>query len=289
MSVQMIRERLEGYQCRTALEEDHALREITQEVVLAALGRGDFFTHALFQGGTCLRIFHGLSRFSEDLDFMLRAPDPAFRLGGHLTHLADELAAYGYHAEITDRSQAGKAVQTAFVKDDSIGKLIEIRHPERSGPLRKIRIKLEVDTNPPAGSGAVLDYLDFPFVASVSSQDMPSLFAGKVYALLCRAFMKGRDWYDFLWYTSRAAPLNLTFLSSALDQAGPWKGMRVDAGLDWVSEELSRKIRSIDWQSAAAEVAPFIRAHEQASLRLWSEDLFLHQLNKWQKARDTGA
>jgi len=281
MSVQIIQQRLASYHCRTEIEEQHALREITQEVVLAALGRGDFFKHALFQGGTCLRIFYGLNRFSEDLDFLLRRPDATFQLKEHLHHLTNDLTAYGYHVDITDRGKANAAIKKAFLKDSSLGKVIDLRHPNRTGPLAAIRIRLEVDTNPPKGSGEDLMYLDFPFVAAVAAQDKPSLFAGKLHALLCREFVKGRDWYDFLWYTAQGIGINYEFLSSALDQLGPWQGQGVVADKAWVVRELRKKIASLDWRRAVEDVRRFIRANEQPSLDLWSANLFLHQLEKW--------
>lgn len=281
MSVQMILQRLSAYNCQTAVEEQQAIREITQEVVLAALGRGDFFQHALFQGGTCLRVFYGLNRFSEDMDFILRQPNPDFQLKEHLRHLTDELSAYGYQIEITDRSKAGTTVRKAFLKDSSLGKLLELRHADQTGPPGKIRIKLEVDTQPPAGSGAELQYLDFPFLSAVAVQDKPSLFAGKVHALLCREYVKGRDWYDFIWYTSQGIGLNDAFLTSALDQLGPWQGQGIVADKSWVVNALGQKIASIDWRQAAEDVRRFIRAAEQSSLDLWSKELFLHQLAKW--------
>lgn len=281
MSVRMIQERLKSYQCRTALEEEQAIREITQEVVLAALGRGDFFKHALFQGGTCLRIFHGLNRFSEDLDFILREPDPHFRLRNEIQHLSDELAAFGYQAEITDRARAGTAVQAAFLKDSSLGKLIELHQADRGGPPRKIRIKLEVDTAPPAGGGAALEYLDFPFVTAVAVQDMPGLFAGKLHALLCRPRVKGRDWYDFIWYARQGTAVNTKFLAAALDQFGPWQSQGIPAGKAWLVDALEQKIAVIDWKRAAAEVRPFVRYNEQHTLDLWGRDLFLRQLHQW--------
>lgn len=281
MSVQMIQQRLESYHCRTAIEEEHALREITQEIILAALGRGEFFKQALFQGGTCLRIFHGLNRFSEDLDFILRESNPDFQLSEHIQHLTEELSAFGYQIEIVNRIKAEKAVQAAFIKDSSLGGLIELREADRSGPRRKIRIKLEVDANPPSGSGAVLEYLDFPFVSAVAAQDLPSLFAGKLHALLCRKQVKGRDWYDFIWYTGRGTGVNETFLSAALDQTGPWQGQGVVANKTWIVKALEDKITSITWKQAANEARPFVRANEHPSLVLWSQDFFLRQLRKW--------
>jgi predicted nucleotidyltransferase component of viral defense system len=280
MSVKMIQQRLLSYDCKTDIEEQQAIREITQEVVLAALGRGDFFKYALFQGGTCLRIFYGLDRFSEDMDFILRDADPSFQLKDHIKHLADELSAYGYNIEITDRDKADAVVKKAFLKDDSLGKVIELRHSQQTGPIAKIRIKLEVDTNPPTGSGHELKYLDFPFVSSVAVQNRPSLFAGKIHALLCREYIKGRDWYDFIWYTSNRIGINVGFLTSAIHQLGPWQGQSIAIDKAWVLNELERKIVSMNWQQAAEDVRRFVRIAAQPSLDLWSKELFLGQLDK---------
>ena len=280
MSVQMIQQRLLNYNCKTDVEEQQAIREITQEVVLAALGRGDFFKQALFQGGTCLRIFYGLNRFSEGMDFILKEANPNFQLKDHIKHLTDELAAYGYNIEITDRNKAGATVKKAFLKDDSIGKVINLRHLNQAGLMAKIKIKLEVDTNPPSGSGHELKYLDFPFVSSVVVQDRPSLFAGKIHALLCREYIKGRDWYDFIWYTSNRTSVNYDFLTSAINQFGPWQGQSVAVDKAWLLNELKRKIVSMDWKQAAEDVRHFVRVTEQPSLDLWSKELFLGQLDK---------
>jgi predicted nucleotidyltransferase component of viral defense system len=280
MSIKLIQERLNSYQCTSEIEEEQAIREITQEVALAALGRTDFFKHAAFQGGTCLRIFHGLNRFSEDMNFILRHSDPNFELKPHLQAMADELAAYGYHIEIIDRSKKDGAVKNAFLKDDSIGKCIQFNHAVKTGALRKIRIKLEVDTNPPSGSRMEIKYLDFPFISSVTTQDTPSMFAGKIHALLCREYVKGRDWYDFLWYISLKTAINFDFLSSALNQLGPWQGKAINVDTDWVRAELKQKIEVLDWKSTTEGVRRFVRQREQPSLNLWGKDLFLNQLAK---------
>lgn len=280
MSVQIIQQRLSNYNCKSDIEEQQALREITQEIVLAALGRGDFFKHVLFHGGTCLRIFYGLNRFSEDLDFMLRKNNPEFRLKDHIKLLTDELTAYGYQIEISDRDQLERTVKKVFLKDNSLGKVIELRHARQTGPRSRIRIKLEVDTNPPAGSGFELKYLDFPFVSSVAVQDMPSLFAGKLHALLCRDYIKGRDWYDFIWYTANRSSINYHFLTSAINQFGPWENQGITVDKGWLLTQMERKIVSINWQQAADDVRCFVRVTEQPSLDLWSRELFLGQLDK---------
>ncbi len=283
MSVQMIQQRLLSYSCKTDIEEQQAIREITQEVVLAALGRGDFFKYALFQGGTCLRIFYGLNRFSEDMDFILQKPDSDFQLKNYLHYLTDELAAYGYNIEITDRERADSTIKNAFLKDSSLGKVINLRHGKQTGPLAKIRIKLEVDTNPPLGSGYELQYLDFPFVSAVAVQDKSSLFAGKIHALLCRNYVKGRDWYDFIWYTSQGIGINYEFLTSAINQLGSWQNQNIKTDKTWVLSELEKKITSLNWKQVSEDVRRFIRTGEQTSLDLWSKELFLGQLSKLER------
>ncbi|HBG26198.1 MAG: hypothetical protein A2Y10_03965 [Planctomycetes bacterium GWF2_41_51] len=280
MSIKIIQERLNSYNCKSELEEEHAIREITQEVALAALSRTDFFKYGIFQGGTCLRIFYGLNRFSEDLDFILREPNSNFKLQPHLQSLAKELETYGYKVDIIDRSEANIAVRKAFIKDDSIGKVLQLNHIGKKGPFRKIRIKFEIDTNPPSGSQSEIKYLDFPFVSSVTVQDKPSLFAGKTHALLCREYIKGRDWYDFLWYTSQEIKINYKFLASALKQQGKWKGQDININLDWCMVELEKTIKSIDWKKTTDDVRRFVRVTDQPSLNLWSKELFLSQLKK---------
>jgi len=280
MSVKLIQDRLDSCNCTSHLEEEHAIREITQEVVLAALGRTEFSKHALFQGGTCLRIIYGLNRFSEDINFILKETNRDFQLQPHLGAVADELKAYGYDVEIADRSGAGMAVRKAFLKDDSLGKILQLKYVDRSGPVRKIRVKLEVDTNPPSGSGMEIKYIDFPFVSSVAVQDKPSLFAGKLHALLCREYAKGGDWYDFLWYTSQNVGVNYAFLSSALAQQGPWRQRDIQVNRQWCLAHLEDRINSVDWAAARADVRSFIRASEYPSLELWSRELFLSQLRK---------
>ena len=281
MSVRMIQDRLDGYDCRSTLEEEQSLREITQEIVLAALGRTDFFQKAGFQGGTCLRIFHGLNRSSEDLDFALKTPDSTFGLRPYLDVLAKELTAYGYGLEIDDRSRADRAARTAFLKDDSLGHLLRLDYRPARGPWRKLRVKLEVDANPPGGAAVETKYLDFPFPSAVCVFDPPSLFAGKLHALLCREYLKGRDWYDFIWYTARRTRVNHELLASALAQMGPWKGQQLDIDRDWCLTQLRDTIEATDWTRTRQDVRRFVKPNEAPSLDLWSREFFLAQCDKF--------
>lgn len=271
MSLDLIRERLLSYQLETTHEKEQALKEITQEIILMSLSRQDFFSHAEFHGGTALRILYGLQRFSEDLDFALLTPNSHFSLRPYLETLARELKAFGYDFEIKDRSAADNIVKKAFLKDDSIGKVLELTQGPSS---KKIKIKLEVDSNPPAGAKTEIKYLDFPLPFGVTAKDLPSSFAGKLHALLCRSYVKGRDWYDFIWYVSRKTPVNLVLLENALKQNGPWKDKAMKLTPKRLLDELDNKINHIDWQQAVRDIAPFIGAREQVSLKVWSPDFF---------------
>jgi len=281
MSIKIIQDRLDSYQCKSALEEEQALREITQEVALAALARSDFFKFAAFHGGTCLRIFYSTNRFSEDFDFLLKEHNENFSLQPYLKGLSDELLAYGYQLEVVDRSKADLAVKKAFIKDSSVGKVLQLNHLKADRSMRKIRIKLEIDTNPPEGSGYEVKYLDFPFVSSATVQDLPSLFAGKIHALLCREYAKGRDWYDFIWYTSRGVHINYRFLASALKQQGPWRDQELQIDKEWCLKTLRDRICSLDWREAKDDIKRFIQQKELMSIELWSKELFLDRLDNY--------
>lgn len=280
MSVQIIGEKLKQYSCQSWQEEEFALREIYQEIVLAAFSRTHFFKQASFQGGTALRIFYGMERFSEDLDFMLKQPDKNFSLQSYAKSLMDEFKIYGLPIIVQDRSKADNAVQKIFLKQESEGLLLELRSQPRDRQPKKIQIKIEVDTNPPVGSLFETKYLDFPFPFGVTLQNLPSLFGGKNHALLCREYTKGRDWYDFVWYVARKTPINFGFLSSTCHQTGPWQGKGIKIDKEWYLKKMEEKIREIDWQQAKDDVARFIRMHEQEILKVWSQEFFLDRLEK---------
>lgn len=278
MSIHLIQQRLSTYQCQTVLEQDNALKEIAQEITLMTLSRTGFFRAAAFQGGTCLRILYGLERFSEDLDFVLLKSDPDFQWSQYIANMREEFAVYGYTLAVEDRSKVEKAVKMAFLKADSVGGLLILKEADTNRP--KLKIKLEVDTNPPAGSEYELKYLDFPLPFSVNVQDLPSLFAGKCHALLCREYVKGRDWYDFIWYIARRTPINFELLTSALNQVGPWQAEGVTATPQWLLQQLLTKIATMDWQAAKQDVVRFLRPREAATLELWSHEFFLSRVEK---------
>jgi len=271
--IELIQQRLDRYQAGNAVEEDQALKEILQEVALYTLWRADFLEVAAFQGGTSLRILHQLPRFSEDLDFILKQPDAAFAWSSYLEPLVEGLKEFGLKSEVLDKSRMDQQVRKALVKDNSIGKQLNLGFYH--GPAdRKLSIKLDIDVNPPAGSGYDYSYLAFPLDFEVCHQDLGSNFALKIRALLCRKFLKGRDWYDFNWYVKQGIRPKLDLLTAALDQFGPWQGQQPPVDDQWLRHTLLEKVAQIDWPAAAADVTRFLKPIEQQSLKLWSHKFF---------------
>jgi len=179
---------------------------------------------------------------------------------------------------VTNKSKLDKTVRTAFLKADSEGGILLLQDARTNRP--KLQIKLEIDTNPPAGSAFELKYLDFPLPYSVQTQDLPSLFAGKNHALLCRDYTKGRDWYDFVWYVARQTDINFSLLSKVLKQTGPWQGKKISVNAGWLVRELKSKINSMDWSKAKQDVARFLRPRELVTLDFWTKEFFLSRVDK---------
>jgi hypothetical protein len=177
-----------------------------------------------------------------------------------------------------------KAIREAVLKDDSIASQLDLNFA--GSRARTIKIKLEIDTNPPVGSGEEGTFLDFPADYEVRHQDLASNFALKIHALLCRPYLKGRDWFDFSWYITKNTAPNLPHLQAALAQAGPWQDDASALDAAWLQGKLASKIASIDWHLAASDVRRFLRPADAKSLDLWSERFFLAKLEKMMKALD---
>jgi predicted nucleotidyltransferase component of viral defense system len=283
--IEIIKQRLENYKLDPILgagpmERENALKEILQNIALYALWRADFFEVALFQGGTSLRILHSLPRFSEDLDFMLRVPDGGFEWEKYLTPVQNTFEQFGLALTASSKDQMDKRIRAALIKDDSIANQLDLAFTNQ-GHARAIKIKLEIDVKPPPFSGEATTFLDFPLDHEVRHQDLASNFALKIHALLCRGFIKGRDWYDFGWYVAKGISPNLGHLEAALHQSGPWAGqgdLMIDAA--WLNTSLGAAISGINWLEASKDVRRFLRAPEAKSLDLWSQRFFLAKLDK---------
>ena len=271
--IELIQKRLDSYKATGPVEEEQATKEILQEVALYSLWRARFFEVAAFQGDTSLRILHGLPRFSEDLDFILKEPDPDFDWNIYLDKLLSGLQEFGLQSEVLDKSRMDQRVRKALLKDNSVSNQLDLAFI-RGHEDQKLKIKLEIDVNPPDGSGYDYSYLDFPLDFEVCHQDLSSNFSLKIHALLCRPWLKGRDWYDFNWYVKQGIQPNFAHLQAALYQYGPWEGQTLTIDKDWLISTLLKKVATVNWTEAAEDVARFLNAAEQQSLRLWSERFF---------------
>jgi hypothetical protein len=270
---------LARYDCRSSDDYVRALREILQEIALLGLWRSKFFEKASFYGGTALRILYGLDRFSEDLDFSLLEPLPDFDLAGYSAALEKELKAFGFDVRVEQKNKSvATAVQSAFLKADTVNQLLVIQAgadiARQIPPGQVIRIKLEVDTDPPGGFATESRYLLQPLPFSVRSYTLPDLFAGKMHALLCRRWknrVKGRDWYDLIWYCARYPELNLAHLEQRMRQSGHWSA-ETPFTAEALREVLQQAIDQLDVDQARNEVLPFVR--DSAALEVWSKEFF---------------
>jgi len=274
MSIKIIEDRIAYYRPANKRDEINALKEIAQEIALSALSRSGFFKVGVFHGGTCLRIAYNLPRFSEDLDFILYKKDLDFIWQPYIKEIETEFELYDLSLSVTDRSKANQTVKKAFLKENSFGKVLNLQYERNASDKQVITIKLEIDTAPPLGSVFENKIVDFPSPFTITIQNMESLFAGKLHALLCRTYVKGRDWYDLIWYVTRKANINYKLLSAALFQQGSWQGKHLVINKEWLIEHLEKKIKTIDWETARNDVINFIKPHEMHSVQLWKNDFF---------------
>ena len=275
----IIEQMLQQHETETLTDKKNGIKEVVQEIVLCGLSRAGFFKEAAFYGGTALRIFHGLDRFSEDLDFSLMAPNPGFDLPRYLPALERELAAYGFNFKVEDRAKAiDSDIRSAFLKGNTREHMLVFYADERLARSFSgndtIKIKFEVDTTPPAYATFERKYRLLPIPYEVNLYDMPSLFAGKLHAVICRAWksrVKGRDLYDYVFYLSQGTPVNLRHLNARLVDSG-FDGAREDMTLEEIKDILHHRFESIDYDQARQDVLPFIK--NPAAVEIWSKDFF---------------
>jgi predicted nucleotidyltransferase component of viral defense system len=270
---------LRKYERRSVDDHVNALREIFQEIALCGLWRGKLFERAAFYGGTAVRVLYGLDRFSEDLDFSLLEPDPSFDLEPYCALMEKELRAWGFSTRAEKKPKtADSAVESAFLKANTKEQLLVIEAGgEIAGavpPGRDLKIRVEVDTDPPPGFSTEAKFLLLPVPFSIRVYDLPSLLAGKMHAVLCRGWktrVKGRDWYDLVWYAARGTELDLPHLVARLRQTGHFRG---EAPLDVSTfrQLLAERIDQLDVAKARADVERFVV--DRSSLEIWSRGFF---------------
>jgi predicted nucleotidyltransferase component of viral defense system len=275
-----IRQMVESYACRTRDDYVSALREILQQVALLGLWRSKFFEHAAFYGGTALRVLHGLDRYSEDLDFSLLNPTKDFSLGAYGDALRRELSSFGFEVTFeVRRRHPNSAIDSAFLKANTLQHLIVVKAgaelTRQMHTNAALKIRLEVDTDPPGGFETESRTVLLPIPFAVRVYRLPDLFAGKMHALLCRKWhtrVKGRDWYDLVWYIGRHPRLRLRHLESRMRQSGDWTDV-APMGRSDLMARVRNAIRHLNVAQARQEADRFVR--DKAPLELWSKEFFL--------------
>ena len=276
---------LNKYQPKDNRERENAIKEIVQEIVLSGLSRGGFFDKAVFYGGTCLRIFHGLNRFSEDLDFALLNKDENFKIEDYFPAIKKELISYGLDMDVVkkEKSKGDNDIQSAFVKGNTQILLMSFfpNNNEVDNVIKDqtIKIKFEIDTDNPKGGVVETKYRLLPAPYEIKVFDEPTLFAGKIHAILCREYknrIKGRDYYDYLFYCAKGTKINLEYLENKLKNSNKISN---DTKLDLplLKKMLQERFASVDYNLARKDVSSFIT--DQESLSLWSKELFLSTLD----------
>ena len=257
---------LSRYELATEQQKRNAIFEVNQQIILAGLYAGGFFESAAFYGGTCLRIFHGLQRFSEDMDFSLLAPDENFDFSRYFQPIVDAFALVGREVEITkkDKKSFGK-VESAFLKDNT--DVYDVTFQTE----KSIKIKIEVDTCPPLNFTTEQKLLLQPHSFMTCCFTLPDLFAGKMHALVYRAWknrVKGRDWYDFEWYVRNGVALDFAHLAERCKQ---FNGE--DITPESFKEKLIERLSTADIKQVKEDVLPFVRNPKE--LDIWSNDYFV--------------
>ena len=250
----------------TEQERRNAIFEVNQQVILAGLYNGGFFDVAAFYGGTCLRIFHGLQRFSEDMDFSLLAPDDKFDFTKYFQPIIDEFAIVGREVEIKKKDKKGFGkVESAFLKDNTDVYDVSFQTD------KSIKIKIEVDTQPPLNFRTEQKLLLQPHSFMTRCFTLPDLFAGKMHALVYRGWknrVKGRDWYDFEWYVRHKVPLDFAHLAERVRQFNNEEIRR-----EVFMAQLKDRLASANINQVKSDVLPFVKNPKE--LDIWSNVYFV--------------
>lgn len=276
----ILEQMLQNYQINTIEDKKNAMKEIMQEIILAALSKTDFFRHAAFYGGTALRLFYGLNRFSEDLDFTLLNPDESFSFEKYIPAIYQTVESMGLKFEITSKDKIiDTNIKSAFLKGNSRERFMifypDSIHSNLITHNEKIKIKFEIDVLPPPFARTELKYRLLPFPYQIRIYDKPSLFAGKIHAVIARGWnnrVKGRDLYDYVFYLQNKTPVNLSHLEARLKQSGLLKAD--DQLTSTIAiEMLNHRFNILNYKEAVNDVIPFVG--DISSLALWSSDFFV--------------
>jgi predicted nucleotidyltransferase component of viral defense system len=280
-----IEQMLGRYELYSVHDHENALKEIIQEIILLGLWRSRFYEKAVFYGGSALRILHKLDRFSEDLDFSLIQPETAFDIRKYLGAVKSELELWGFEVSF-EHKKKHRPIESAVIKANTLIHLLKIDPRLKTHKNAVMKIKLEIDLEPAIGFTSDVKYHLHPIPFTIKTMTLPGLFAGKLHALLCRTArtnIKGRDWYDLIWFVKNNIPCNLHYLKSKMAQTGH---IDLTAVLDKnkLIELMSEKIKETDFSLARRDVEPFIKnVRQKDELELWSDvffnDYLIHEIS----------
>lgn len=263
---------LKRYQINTAKDKQNAIYELTQQVVLAGLHRGGFFDRAAFYGGTCLRLFHKLPRFSEDMDFSLLSPDADFKFENYFQPIIDEFDLLGRKVEIKKKDKkVFRRVDSAFLKDNTDVYNVSFQTE------KTVKVKIEVDTKPPLLFHTEQQALTIPYTFMVRCFQLPDLFAGKMHALVFRNWktrVKGRDWYDFEWYVRWQIPLDFKHLQERIHE---FNGE--DMSIEDFKVALKKRLLKTNIEDVKTDVQPLLK-NNSGELDVWTNEYFLQLADK---------
>ena len=264
---------IKKYSLDNSEQKINAIREVLQEITLFALSKSDFFDKAAFCGGTALRIFYGLDRASEDLDFTLIKQDNSFQLENYFGVIKQCFAKFGLDIDISSKKDVG-AFKSAFIKDNTIIHNINIAMENdyfKDVDLRiSIKVNIEIDTCPPEGAKYEYKYGLFPSPFRILLLTKESLFSGKLHALICRNWVKGRDYYDYLFYLGNNVKPNIKYLENAIKQVDK-KTENLD--ISSIKKRLIDRFNEVDFNEAKKDCIQFI--NDKSKLDLWSKEFFI--------------
>ena len=275
----ILEQMVEAYQPKNNEEKRNVVKEVMQEITLCALSKAGFFDVAAFYGGTALRIFYGLDRFSEDLDFSLMTKNKDFDLSTYVPSLKRIVQSFGLNVEVEIKHKTlDSAIQSAFLKGDTIEQFLLFYPNDLVTGINKnekVKIKFEIDTMPAGLATYETKYRLLPMPYSIKLYDEASLFSGKIHALICRSWksrVKGRDLYDYVFYLTRNTKFNLDHLREKLIESH-YISQEDKFDVDFVKTLLIARFNEIDFEQAKEDVIPFIK--DPSVLDIWSKDFFI--------------
>ena len=275
----ILEQMVESYQPKNNEEKRNVVKEVMQEITLCALSKAGFFDVAAFYGGTALRIFYGLDRFSEDLDFSLMTKNQDFDLSTYVPTLKLLVQSFGLNVDVEIKHKTlDSAIQSAFLKGDTIEQFLSFYPNDLVTGINKnekVKIKFEIDTMPAGLATYETKYRLLPMPYSIKLYDEASLFSGKIHAVICRSWksrVKGRDLYDYVFYLTRNTRFNLEHLREKLMESHIIS-QEDKFDVDFVKALLVTRFNEIDFNNAKKDVLPFIK--NTNILDIWSKEFFI--------------